>query len=357
MRKTYEEILDTMRNAYFEECVVPLCKNQQAEKRLDIFASELFAVSCYGDYIFRQAFVQTATGENLDRLGALRGCKRKTASAAEGELVFSIAEPCAQDIAVPAGTVCSVQGRAYLQFETLSDGVIRAGEAETAVRARAIFPGSEGNAAAGEITVMVNAPAGIYAVTNRKAFEGGCSTESDSAYRNRIMRHHYILPNGINTASYENRVLMLDYVTDCRIVPAFGAYAMMVYVSTKSNTLSRAQEQEIAERIPIVDAAAIDYEIVLAKRQTAKICADVQVMTGFDKAKISREIEEKITDMMSVLRIGEGIAAARLEAAAAQVQGVKSCCISSPLLHGLLILPDGQSVISSALVEVNCYDE
>lgn len=65
MNLTYEEILENMKKAYFDECKVNVDNMSDLGKRFETVASELFALSCYGDYIFKQAFVQTATENTL----------------------------------------------------------------------------------------------------------------------------------------------------------------------------------------------------------------------------------------------------------------------------------------------------
>lgn len=204
MKRTYEEILDSMKSAYFNECGFVVEKDSTTYKDYEILASELYSLSCYGDYIFKQAFVQSATGENLDMLGELRGCKRKTAAYAAGVLTFSASEVSEEDIVIPSKTVCSAAERPFIQFVTAEDAVIEAGQTQVSVNARAINTGYEYNVDSGSISVMVNAPAGVSSVTNIEAFDGGFSPEDDAHYRKRIINNYSITQNGINCTSYEN---------------------------------------------------------------------------------------------------------------------------------------------------------
>lgn len=141
LKRTYEKILGGMQTAYFDECAGNADDDSQAMRLLEIMASELYSLSCYGDYIFRQAFVQTATGDCLDMLGELRDCPRKKASYAFGTLTFTVPDAAEENIIIPMGTVCSAVGKPYIQYATDEDGVIPAGELSARVSARAISPG------------------------------------------------------------------------------------------------------------------------------------------------------------------------------------------------------------------------
>lgn len=357
MKRTYEEILESMKTAYFNECTVAAEKNSRTMKCFEILASELFSVSCYGDYIFKQAFVQTATGKSLDMLGELRGCERKTASRAFGKLTFSISQPSETDIIIPENTVCSVSGKPYIQFATTEQSLIKAGELSAAVNAAALEDGEDYNVKANTVKIMVNAPVSVEYVINNESFKGGCSNESDDFYRNRILRHYAIQPNGINCASYENKVLMLDYVTDCKIFPASDDRCMIVCVSTKSGSITDEQYNEIAEQIAIIDAAAINYDIITAEKYYISVKADACIMTGFDKSAVSAEINHAVRNVFSAVRIDEYVTASRLEKAVADIAGLKECSFYSDSMRGDTIRPGDCEVLTLDEVEVNCvYD-
>ena len=90
MKSTYNEILQNMKAAYNKELGREIAENSIDEKKLEAIASELYGLSCYGDFILKQAFVQTATGEYLDRHGALRDCKRKLGTYAKFAVNISL---------------------------------------------------------------------------------------------------------------------------------------------------------------------------------------------------------------------------------------------------------------------------
>lgn len=357
MKRTYDEILNSMKNAYFTECGNAVEDDSQTMKRFEILSSELFSVSCYGDYIFKQAFVQTASGENLDKLGELRGCTRKTASKASGALTFSISQPGEKDIVIPENTVCSLEGKPYVQFATDERTVIAAGQQSVMVSATALGNGEEYNAPANTVTVMVNAPVSVEAVTNANAFDGGYSDERDTAYRARILRHYAILPNGINCTSYENRVLTLDYIIDCKIVPATPDSCMIICVATKNGSITDEQRAEVVDIISVIDAAAVSYELKTAEKQTVSLKADIRIMTGFAENEIIRQMHNEIREVFSAARIGEVVFVSSLKKAISEIDGLLDCSFYADDMIEDVICPEACAILQLSNLEVCCsYD-
>lgn len=326
-----------MKSAYHEECGYPVEDNSALLKDYEIVASELYALSCYGDYIYKQAFVQSATGENLDRLGELRCCTRKTASRAQGVLTFTVGEVLSEDIVIPVGTVCSVSEKPFIQFATTEQGVITAGQSEVSVGAQALGDGDEYNVKPNKVNVMVNAPLGVIGVTNAEKFDGGYNQESDSHYRKRILNNYLIVQNGVNAASYENVVLLLDFVTDCHIAPASETQCMRIYVSTKSNTLTKDDKWIIQNQIPFLVATGIKAEILLAQTKPVELKVDMIVKRGFNADEISERLEQIVWDVFSALRIGESIELNTLRKELIKIDGIASYSFYSEDIIGDVI--------------------
>ena len=51
MRASYDEIIQSMKNAYKNELGEEVMANSITEKKIQAIASELYALSCYGDFI------------------------------------------------------------------------------------------------------------------------------------------------------------------------------------------------------------------------------------------------------------------------------------------------------------------
>ncbi|MDE6154857.1 MAG: baseplate J/gp47 family protein [Eubacterium sp.] len=356
MNKTYEEILDSMKTAYFKECGKQCDNNSNTIKRLEAVTSELFALSCYGDYIFKQAFVQTATKENLDRHGAVRDCSRKSAAKASGFLTFYVDEPSSEIINISNGTVCSVANKPYLQYSTTNDSAIAAGQTSVTIPAIALGAGCSYNAKAETITVMVNAPIGISGVRNDSAFSGGYDDESDSSYRDRIMKHYSVLPNGVNTQSIQNAVLMLDFVTDCFIPNAEIGGEIMVIAATKSNLLSRTEEQQIRQAVGIAELTGSVVDVQLAQPQHFSLSVELYIRSGFDKTEIKEIVEGTVRELCSSCRIGRELVLNSISKQLIGINGISNFNIYSNDAYGEIIPCGSRNYLYLENMVVSCFD-
>lgn len=307
LNRTYEQIVDEMLNTYFTEAGQRPDKNSLEMKRIEAVASELYALSCYGDYIFKQSFVQTATGEYLDRHGEIRDCARKEARCAKGQLTFYLDEPLDEDIEIPQGTVCSVKEHPYLQFVTDNRGVIMAGLTSVNVVASALYPGSEYNVKAGEITVMVNAPVKVSRVVNEIDFISGTDEENDIVYRERIMNNYVVAQNGVNTTSLENIVLDFDFVKDCFIPEADTPGVINVVVLTYDGSLPFSDRFLLEDAIGIQNITGARLNITMAKQKDFAITVDIYVRAGFDQEQVKTEVEDIVKEISSACRIGRSL--------------------------------------------------
>ncbi len=357
MNKTYEEILEEMKTAYFDECSEKIDENPASLKRIEAVASELYGLSCYGDYIFRQAFIQTATGECLDRHGEIRECVRKKASKACGLLTFYIDEPATEKIIIAENTVCSVENKPYIQFATVSKCTIDEGNTTVSVEAQALDTGYDYNVAAGEISVLVNAPVGISGVRNDTAFAGGYDDESDSAFRDRIMKHYSISANGVNTQSVANTVLLLDFVTDCFIPNAENPGQIVVVVETKNNSLTSAQISQIKNSVGIRGLTGADVDVQLALPQDISVVIEANVRAGFDKNEIKNTVTDITREICSACRIGRPLVLNTISKKLVSIDGISSFNIYSNDAYGEVIPCGGRNYLYLKNLAVNCFDE
>lgn len=357
MNKTYNEILEEMKCAYFNHCSQKPEDNQSVLKRLEAVASELYALSCYGDYIFKQAFIQTATGENLDRHAMVRNCERKTASKARGVLTFYVDEPAAEKIIIAQNTVCSVENKPYIQFATVEKCEIDIGETSVSVNAQALDNGYAYNVEAGKINVLVNAPVGISRVENINDFTGGYDEESDSSLRDRIMKNYSIKANGINSQSVANSVLLLDFVTDCYIPYTDWPGSITVSVATKDNSLSEEQTEEIQRAIGLDDLFGTTTDVVLAEPQSFSLVVEANVRAGFNKDEIESKITEAVNEISSACRVGRALGINTVSKKLISIEGISSYNVYSSDAYGEVIPCNRFRYLFLDDLVVNCFDE
>lgn len=255
MRATYQEITDKMRAAFFDACGEKPEDLPELDARFRSVATELYALSVFGDHVQSQVFADTARGADLDRHAADVGLQRKGASAAAGVLTFSLAQAAEAAVTVPADTVCSVAGQPYLQFATTKAATIPAGEWTVDVPAVSLGKTTAHNVEPGCITVMVNPPAGIRGVTNANRFSGGAAVETDTALRQRICQVQQVPPNGVNTACLAAAVEQLDRVLSCKVCPGGSDYIVTVYVRSRQGQVDDELRLAVTEKLDILTLA------------------------------------------------------------------------------------------------------
>lgn len=345
-----------MKSAYNDECVWDLEENSIQAKKLEAFASELYALSCYGDFIHKQAFVTTATGDYLNSHGIMRDCHRKYATSAYGNLTFSISSPVDEDINIQLFTICSSKNDPYLQFETIEEAVLKAGETSVEVPAMSLEKGEKYNVLVNEVTVMVNAPVGIESVYNSTAFTGGTDDESDESYRNRIKDSYATPHNGYNKKSIENRINQLDYILDCAVLNASEAGNVSIVVIPSDDGEINSHVDEIRDCVSVCDITGCVLNIKIAKVNLVSMSIDAYVSPTYDLEETKETITEKINKIFSEKKIGNSISVSKIMKELLSVEGVEDANIFSNQIINGIVFCDSDSYLKLHRLEVNAYE-
>lgn len=297
-------------------------ENSKSARIFEALATELYALYCYGDYTCSQAFVQSASGENLERLAELRGITRKTEQKAQGRLMFYLSQPAEQMIGIPRGIICCVSGKPYLQYVTTSGSFIPKGQSQVMLPAEAVSAGSSYNVYPNEIDLMVNAPVGVTGVYNRDAFTGGYDTENDESLRMRVINRYAFDPCGVGAKLLESAVINLEFVTDCYIPRAENFGTLTAYVATKNDSLDETEIEEIRETLAISELLGAQTEIIAAEYQDFSVDARLKVRTGYDKETIEQELRTIINQLYAQCGIGDAFSLEDIEKRALLIDGV-----------------------------------
>lgn len=354
MTTTYNEILNKMKTAFYEKCGENVDLMGDIGARFQTVASELFSLYCYGDFILKQAFVQTASGQYLDYHAALRDMKRKSPSNACGELMFSIPEVSQDNIVIPEGTICSMAGYPYIQYKTTEEALIKAGELSATAGASAIEAGSAYNAKRGSITVMVNPPSGVAAVTNIEEFTGGCNNETDESLRKRILSSYSVPPTGVSVESIRECILKIDDVLDCLVMNYDGLF-MPVYLKTKKESLDAQLTDDIENALMIAKITGCETYLCLAEPKNFDLNIDITLAADYSTGT-EQKIREIVLNYTDSLRIGETLNLSRISYALCAADGIEYCEISSRDAADNLISCDYASYLKLNNLTVNCYE-
>lgn len=117
------------------------------------------------DDLSDEAFLISATGEQLDNKAREFGVIRQEAIRASGVVEFSRESAASTDFTIPEGTRVETADGA-ITFETTEDATLEEGEAEVKVNVRAQESGVSGNLPAQKLISMPSPPTGIERVEN-----------------------------------------------------------------------------------------------------------------------------------------------------------------------------------------------
>lgn len=140
------------------------------------------------EQVYNSGFIDTAAGDDLDKLVKLLGVYRNTGVKSIGVAEFYRQTPASEDYFIEAGTLVSTlpnsEGETFT-FETIGNAMIKVGEYNTLVPIQALEPGSKYNLAPNTITIINTPPIGVESVINRQGTDGGFDIESDESLRER----------------------------------------------------------------------------------------------------------------------------------------------------------------------------
>jgi len=327
--KSVEEFYQQMTQDFAARTGVTMVDGCDLAARMYALAAQLYAMQVYGDWVRRQCFPQTASGEELDRHAEMRSLARKGATKAEGVVRFFAGESSDLIRTIPFGTVCMTAG--LVRFETVETGLLLAGEMWADVKVRAVEPGAGGNVAAGTITAMAVAPVGIVSCTNPLPCGGGVDEEDDESLRARVLHSFRYLPNGANAAYYRQLAMADNEVAQAVVVPRpRGVGSVDVVVAAQAGL----PNQGLLDRLQTVMDQQREIAVDLAVRAPEAVEVDVTVQVlekpGYDAQEVKERVKNALSAYFSGENLGRSVLLARLGSVVYGCEGVENYHITLP---------------------------
>ena len=178
-RKRYADVITSMETRARD--LFGANVNLNTESPLGIFirviAWSIATVWSVAEDVYNSAFVDTAEGQNLDKVGLYIAITRRGAVAATGEVEFAGSD----GTDIPAGFQLATTGG--VEFTT--DALVTVVSGAATVDVTAVDAGIEGNVPPGTITQIVSPTPGVTSVTNAAPMTGGRGEETDPEFRAR----------------------------------------------------------------------------------------------------------------------------------------------------------------------------
>ena len=306
--ESYQGILTRMEEAYRAETGQEVTAVSDLGLRLRVLAGELFRLEGELEWLGRQAFPQTAWGEELDLHGAQRGLPRREAKQAAGVLTFSRYLPLDFDLVIPAGTVAASGGEEAVEYETTEEATLTAGELTVDVPARAVAGGAQGNAASGYINTLVTPVSGIDYVVNEAAFTGGEDREPDDSYRERILAAWTRRAAGGTAGFYEELALSVEGVTLAQAVPQEdGPGTVGLYLWGQGAAPSEAALQQAEDLIQAQRELGVTVSVESAVSYAVNVYGTIKPKNGGDAAQAAEVMETALEAWFAQRKIGDPV--------------------------------------------------
>lgn len=313
MTQTFDSLWQRLAREYEQESGQGIREASDTGLRLKVLAGELYRLSQQQEWLRRQAFPQTATGDWLDRHGEARGVFRSGGSKAQGTLRFSRYLPLSFDYSIPKGTLCCSSGDGAVQVETLQEAVIQAGALSVDVPAQAVESGSGGNLASGTVTTLLDALTGVNFLTNPQPFTGGSDAEGDELYRARILKAYAMVPTGSNAAWYRDAALSYDGITAAQAVPrANGAGTVALYLWGEGAEPSAGLLARVEEELSAQKDIGVTLTVAAASSTAVNVYARVKYADGADTDSAQERLQQSLNLYFAGKEVGEGVPLAEI---------------------------------------------
>lgn len=310
---TYDEIYNKMRSEFEAQSRFDFDEKSDADIRIRVLAGEIFNAMTSIEWLKRQMFVATATGEYLDYFASQRGIERKKAQKAQGEITFFINEPAENSIFIPMGSMVATADAEPVRYVTTEDAKITAGNTLVSVSAQADVAGRKSNIPIGSAKIIVSAPAEINYAYNREPFENGCDEETDDELRERIKASFLVPSNGTNKAYYERLALSVSGITKAGVIAKQrGTGTVDVYVSNGENSPTAAAVAEAQKLIAKNRELNVDVRVAAAQAKRVNMSVVVYAKGGYIRNDIVDICTQVFKDYLNEIEIGGTMYAAEV---------------------------------------------
>lgn len=226
--------------------------------------------------IYNAQAIDTATGEDLDKVGTIF-FPRRSADYSITEVILSCDAPLTETLTIPTGTVITNKDDTSITFKTIQDAYILTGESSVTVAVKATVLGPSGDVDAGWLNCIIGSFAKITSVLNLYKSSGGVYTESDDNYKDRLHNWKYILAKGTYDAIV-NAIGDVSAVVQYHIDRLWdGAGTTKIVVDPPLNTVVSLVETSLE------NAEAVDEDINVVPVETVKLNLTCQANISLDQ--------------------------------------------------------------------------
>lgn len=249
------------------------------------------------DNVLKFGFADTTYGPYLDLRCGERGIYRKPSVKAVGSVTFSGPN----GTTIPKGTEVSTGGNTPIYFATTADATVAGGSAAVAVEAK--VGGTSGNVAQGTIKNVVGSLAGILAVINSAAFNGGTETESDADMLARYIETVRRPATSGNANQYRQWALEIAGISDAKVYPIWNGTGTVKVALLDANKRAPVPSKvtEVTNYITSVRPVGATVTVVAATELAINVSATYTLKAGSTLADARAQISAGLAEYLKTL--------------------------------------------------------
>lgn len=329
MAYSYHEILTRMENTYYQLTGQEASECSDTGIRLKLLAGEIYSMGTYANWLKKQMFFTTASGEQLDYHAAQRGLTRKRGEKARGIVVFRTNVAMEYDLVIPEGTICSTADGA-LNYATEEDVTIQSGNDYTYVPVSAVNTGTAYNVSSRTVNTLVTYFSVGITIENSSRFFGGTDDESDEELRQRIADAYRFIANGANEKYYQT---VAESVTD-----VYSAYVyagtpstrtINVIIGGKGSACSAATVSRVSQALEEKKCAGVEINVTAATLVGYPVSVQIAVKDGYQPGTVKANVSQAIAEYFHTMRVHQDVLVAEIGRAILNVDGVKNYTFSN----------------------------
>ena len=324
MSLTYQEILERMNETFTQMSGQEPDRASDIGIRIKLLAGEIYSMTSEIEYLKKQMFPNTATGEKLDLHAQQRGLERIKGNKAQGTVIFTLDVPLEYDLVIPAGTICTT-GDGSLNYITKQETVINRGSSHAWVSSEAENSGIRYNIGSGKVNTIVTYFSVGIRINNSTGFTGGTDDENDEQLRARLVESYRNTSDGANAAYYERLAMSIDGVQSAKACPDPGeAGSGIITIAGRGEVPTVETYGQVSALLNSRKPLGVNFVINRCTTVTANISVSIQVKEGCQFNDVRTAAENSITNYFLDLGIGENVLLAGIGKALLETDGVEN---------------------------------
>ena len=329
MNITYNEILERMSGKFTELSGFEPDSASDIGIRLRVLAGELFSLGTELEWIKKQMFPNTASGEMLDLHALQRGLERQRGAKAKGTIAFTLDMPVEFDVTVPAGTICT-NDEGSLNYITCREYTIRRGSTVLMAECEAEKSGTIYNTGIGKVKTIVTYFSVGLSISNSTSFTGGTDDEDGEAFRKRIMESYRLSPDGVNAAYFESLACGVDGIQSAKAYGVANEPGQVIVVLGGRGAVPETEAfTQASALLQSAKPIGINMLAVNCGLNTVNVSVSIKAGEGYTFSGIADNVRDRIRRFFSELSVGEDVLLSALGKAILEVSGVENYVFDS----------------------------